>query len=76
MLDRIDPILSTPIDLTIDELKQLTVFVREALLDDRAKPENLVLQKPAAVPSNLKPYYYEYPYDTHPAPGNCAQCHY
>jgi cytochrome c peroxidase len=75
MLARVDPILATPIALTDDELRQLTAFVRVGLLDERAKPENLVLQKPASVPSNLKPYYYEYP-DSHNAAGlPCQSCH-
>jgi cytochrome c peroxidase len=77
MLARVDPILSTPIVLTDDELKQLTIFVRDGLLDDRARPENLVLQKPASVPSKMKPFFYEYPYAQHPnATSSCEQCHY
>ena len=76
-LARIDPILATPIDLTEDELRQLTIFVRFSLLDDRAKIENLVLEKPASVPSNLKPFFYEYTSSQHPAASsNCQQCHY
>jgi cytochrome c peroxidase len=77
VLARVDPILATPIDLTEAELWQLTVFVRDGLLDDRAKIENLVLQKPASVPSGLKPFFYEYTSTTHPAATtNCEQCHY
>ena len=75
ILARVDPILATPISLTTDELKQLTVFVRDSLLDDRAKAENLVLQKPASVPSKLKPYYYEYPGPHDPLALPCQQCH-
>jgi cytochrome c peroxidase len=76
VLARVDPILATPIDLTEDELWQLTVFVRDGLLDDRAKIENLVLQKPASVPSGLKPFFYEYTSSQHPAATtNCQQCH-
>lgn len=76
MLARVDPILATPITLTTDELKQLMLFVRDGLLDDRAKPWNLVLQKPGSVPSKLKPFFYEYTYSQHPAPAPCEQCHY
>jgi cytochrome c peroxidase len=77
VLARVDPILATPIDLTEDELRQLTIFVRDGLLDDRAKIENLVLEKPGSVPSNLKPFFYEYTSNQHPAATtNCQQCHY
>jgi cytochrome c peroxidase len=76
VLARVDPILATAIDLTDDELWQLTVFVRDGLLDDRAKIENLVLEKPASVPSGLKPFFYEYTSSQHPAAStNCQQCH-
>lgn len=76
VLARVDPILATAIDLTDDELRQLTKFVRDGLLDDRANVWNLVLQKPASVPSHLKPFFYEYPSTRHPAASeNCQQCH-
>ncbi|HXG93422.1 MAG TPA: cytochrome c peroxidase [Blastocatellia bacterium] len=75
MLARVDPILATPITFTDDELKQLTLFVRDGLLDKRAKAENLVLQKPNSVPSNLKPFYYEYPAPHVPPGASCQQCH-
>jgi len=61
ILARIDPILADPIDLTKDEVLQLTAFVRDGLLDDRAKWQNLIFQKPNWVPSGLKPFFYEYP---------------
>lgn len=77
VLARVDPILATAIDLTDDELWQLTAFVRDGLLDDRARVENLVLEKPGSVPSRLKPFFYEYPSTRHPAATtNCQQCHY
>lgn len=77
VLARVDPILATAIDLTDDELWQLTAFVRDGLLDDRAKVENLVLEKPGWVPSRLKPFFYQYPSAKHPnATTNCQQCHY
>ena len=77
VLARVDPILATAIDLTDDELRQLTAFVRDGLLDDRAKVENLVLEKPGSVPSRLKPFFFEYPSTQHPsATANCQQCHY
>jgi cytochrome c peroxidase len=77
VLARVDPILATPIDLTDDELRQLTEFVRAGLLDERARVENLVLEKPGSVPSKLKPFNYQYPSTQHPAAtSNCEQCHY
>ena len=75
VLARVDPILATPIDLIEDELRQLTAFVRDGLLDDRAKAENLVLEKPDSVPSHLKPFFYEYPYTADPTTFTCLQCH-
>jgi hypothetical protein len=75
MLTRVDPILATPITLTTDELKQLTQFVRDGLLDDRAKADNLVRQKPAMVPSGLKVTYFEYPDRHDPGGLPCTQCH-
>jgi hypothetical protein len=41
VLARVDPILATPINLTDEEFSQLVDFVRNGLLDRRAKPENL-----------------------------------
>lgn len=73
LLARLDPILATPIELTEEEQRQLTVFVRHGLLDDRAKPENLLLEKPDSVPSNRKAFYYEYPGPHGNA--DCTQCH-
>jgi cytochrome c peroxidase len=75
VLARVDPILANAIDLTEDELRQLTEFVRNGLLDERAKAENLVFEKPDSVPSGLKPFYYEYPEAHDPAGLPCTQCH-
>jgi cytochrome c peroxidase len=51
VLERLDPLLSAPTNLSDTELKQLVDFVRNALLDDRARPENLRRLIPSAVPS-------------------------
>jgi len=51
VLARIDPILASPISLTGDEFRQLVEFVRNGLLDRRAKPENLRKLIPKSVPS-------------------------
>lgn len=53
VLERVDPILATPIELTGDEFRQLVDFVRNGLLDQRAKPENLQRLIPSSVPSGF-----------------------
>jgi len=53
VLARIDPILAMPINLTVDEFRQLVDFVRNGLLDQRAKPENLRKLIPRSVPSGF-----------------------
>jgi cytochrome c peroxidase len=53
VLARVDPILVTPIHLTDDEFRELLDFVRNGLLDLRAKPENLRILIPRSVPSGF-----------------------
>ena len=53
VLERIDPILATPIDLTDAEFRQLLDFVRHGLLDQRAEPDNLRKLIPRSVPSGF-----------------------
>ena len=53
VLARLDPILQSPINLTEGEFNQLVAFVRDALLDERAKPANLCKLVPPDVPSGL-----------------------
>jgi cytochrome c peroxidase len=53
VLERIDPILATAIDLTDAEFRQLIDFVRHGLLDQRARPDNLRKLIPRAVPSGF-----------------------
>src|SRR5262245_27416342 len=53
VLERVDPILATPIQLTDEEFTELVDFVRNGLLDPRAKPENLRKLIPRAVPSGF-----------------------
>lgn len=48
---RLDPLMQTPVSLTPEEFRQLVDFVRNGLLDPRAKPENLRKLIPAKVPS-------------------------
>jgi hypothetical protein len=51
VLDRLDPLLKTPIALKRSEVNDLVKFVRDGLLDDRARRENLCRMVPDSVPS-------------------------
>lgn len=51
VLERLDPLMQTPISLTDEEFRQLVDFVRNGLLDPRARPENLRRLIPSRVPS-------------------------
>lgn len=51
VLARVDPILATPILLQEDEFLQLVEFVRNGLLDSRAKPKHLRRLVLSSVPS-------------------------
>jgi len=53
VLERVDPLLARPIELTDEEFRQLVNFVRFGLLDPRAKPENLRKLIPRSVPSGF-----------------------
>ena len=61
VLARVDPILATPTALTGEEFGQLVAFVRDGLLDPRAKPENLRRLVPRAVPSGRPVLTFEFP---------------
>jgi cytochrome c peroxidase len=51
VLAKLDPELATPIALTNKEFKELLAFVRDGLLDERAKPKQLRKLIPKSVPS-------------------------
>ncbi|MBV9211226.1 MAG: hypothetical protein JOZ52_11380, partial [Acidobacteria bacterium] len=51
VLNRLDPLISTPVQLSVEEFNELVDFVRNGLLDPRARPENLRALIPAQVPS-------------------------
>ena len=51
VLARLDPLMQTPHVLSADEFRQLVDFLRNGLLDPRAKPENLRKLIPARLPS-------------------------
>lgn len=53
VLEDIHARLRTPIALTTQELDDLVEFVRNGLLDPRARPENLCPLIPASVPSGM-----------------------
>ena len=59
VLARVDPILAAPINLTDEEFSQLVDFVRNGLLDQRAKPENLRRLIPISVPSGFPVLVFE-----------------
>jgi hypothetical protein len=49
--DALDPLLREPLRLTDAEIDDLVTFLRDGLLDDRARPENLRALVPESVPS-------------------------
>ena len=51
VLARLDPAMTTPINLSNDEFKELVDFVRNGLLDPKARPEDLRKLIPRRVPS-------------------------
>lgn len=61
VLERVDPILATPITLSERQFNQLIDFVRHGLLDPRARPERLRRLVPHAVPSGRPVFIFEFP---------------
>jgi len=59
-LAAIDHRLSTPVVLTDREFDDLLVFVRDALLDSRARPENLRRLVPREVPSSNATLFFQF----------------
>ena len=59
VLARVDPILAAPINLTDEEFSELVDFVRNGLLDQWAKPENLRKLIPKTVPSGFPALRFE-----------------
>jgi cytochrome c peroxidase len=53
VLARLDRNVARPVRLTAGELKSLVIFVRDGLLDARARPENLCRLVPESVPSGM-----------------------
>jgi len=61
VLARVDPLLAEPIPLTEAQFQQLVAFVREGLLDPRARPERLRRLVPQHLPSGRPPLIFEFP---------------
>lgn len=61
VLARLDPLLAKPITLTNEQFDQLVAFVRDGLLDPRAKPENLRGLVPHTLPSSRAGLIFEFP---------------
>ncbi|HSP06889.1 MAG TPA: cytochrome c peroxidase, partial [Acidobacteriota bacterium] len=59
VLQHLDPAIAKPIALSPREFDDLVVFVRDGLLDERAKKENLCKLVPKKVPSGLSPMVFE-----------------
>jgi cytochrome c peroxidase len=59
VLARIDPCLSDPPNLSMEEFEDLVAFVGGALLDLRARKQNLCKLLPASVPSGLPTLEFE-----------------
>lgn len=61
VLERLDPVLATPILLSEEQISQLIAFVENGLLDPRARPENLQNLVPSSVPSGRPVLMFEFP---------------
>ena len=59
VLQRIDPALAQAVTLTDEEFSDLEAFLRDGLLDPRARPEYLARFIPASVPSGLPLHTFE-----------------
>jgi cytochrome c peroxidase len=59
VLQRIDPLLATPVTLTVDEFQSLLDFVRGGLHDPRATPDRLRQLIPDRLPSGRPVHIFE-----------------
>ena len=60
MLARIDPLLRTPVELSQEQFDSLVAFLREGLLDPRARPERLRHLVPEQLPSGRTPLEFQF----------------
>jgi cytochrome c peroxidase len=61
MLDRLDPLVSTPRQLSSEQLDELVAFVGDGLLDPRARPDRLRQLIPKRVPSGRPTLTFQFP---------------
>lgn len=61
VLDRLDPLLRRPVELTSEELDALVDFVANGLLDPNARPQHLRRLIPEKLPSGRKPLIFQQP---------------
>lgn len=59
ILQRVDPLLAVPLRLTEAEFNDLYHFVRNGLLDSRAKTEDFCKQIPPSLPSGMRSLIFE-----------------
>ena len=59
VLARLDPLVATPIELSPQEFRNLVAFVRDGLLDERARKQHLCKLVPRALPSGFTPLKFE-----------------
>jgi hypothetical protein len=59
VLDRLDPLLRNPVQLTEVEIRALIDFVRNGLLDPAARPQRLRHQIPEKLPSGRTGFYFQ-----------------
>jgi cytochrome c peroxidase len=60
ILARLDPLVATPKLLTDTQVDDLVAFVRDALLDPRASPDDLRRLVPSSLPSGRAPLHFEF----------------
>jgi cytochrome c peroxidase len=60
MLARLDPLVATPTLLTDTQVDDVVAFVRDGLLDPRARPNNLRRLVPDDLPSGRPPLQFEF----------------
>jgi cytochrome c peroxidase len=61
VLARLDPLVAAPRRLSEDQLGALVDFVRNGLLDERARPERLRRLVPDELPSGREPLSFQFP---------------
>ncbi len=66
VLERLDPLLQTPLALTAEEFDQLVGFVRHGLTDPAARPERLRHLVPGALPSGEPLHQFEFQFGQTP----------